>query len=565
MQIFLTACTACVCGDLQAQKPNLHHPIDGILRLSGNFGEIRGGHFHTGIDIKTGGVEGLPVRAVADGFVSRIAVSPTGYGKALYVEHADGRTSVYAHLRSFREDIAEHVKAQQYEQEKFAIDLSLPRGRFLVTRGETIALSGNSGSSGGPHLHFEVRETAGQVPINPLDLGISARDERPPEMQRLWVYAHGNGGHVEGLSGEQVFPLLKTKDGYRIKDGGHIRALGTVSIGVAAIDRFSDSENICGIHSMTVEVDGNVIHHHLIDRIPFDKKRKVQAHIDYSKKQRFRDFVFRSYIAPMNDLAIYREIKDGGMWFLKNGDTCAVKVQMLDHAGNLSELRFTMLGTKWNEEVLPRPGVVTDTYLPDRDNSFSTDELRLHIPKGALYDTLRFHHTAEPACRPCITKVHTLCDLSVPAELYMNLSIRIDGNVKTDRRKLLIVSFDDKGRPVAEGGTMSGQWLSTRTRSFGKYSVMADTLPPTLRPLNFTDGGSIATLDTLRFKLTDDLSGIATYTAKLDGKWLLMEHDPKNQVIYHVKDHRITSAPQVLEVTATDNVGNTASLTLNLR
>jgi hypothetical protein len=555
----------CLCGTLAAQQIDLHHPIDGILRLSGNFGEIRGGHFHTGIDIKTGGVEGLPVQAVADGFVARVAVSPTGYGKALYVEHADGHTSVYAHLRSFRQDIAEHVLTQQYAQEKFAIDLSLPRDRFKVSKGETIALSGNSGSSGGPHLHFEVRETAGQVPINPLDLGIKARDERPPEMQRLWVYAHGNGGHVEGLSGEQVFPLLKTRDGYRIKDGGLVRALGTVSIGVAAIDRFSDSENICGIHSMTVEVDDQVIHEHVIDRIPFDKKRKVQAHIDYSKKQRFRDFVFRSYIAPMNDLAIYRSISDRGMWHLKQGDTCSVSVHMLDHAGNLSELRFTMLGEEWGRELLPRPGDVTDTYLPDRDNSFSTDDLRLHIPKGALYDTLRFHHSIEPPCKQCLTKVHSLCDLSVPAEAYMNVSIRIDGSVKTDRSKLLIVSFDDKGRPLAEGGTMSGQWLSTRTRSFGKYSVMADTVPPKLRPLNFADGGSTASLDTLSIQLDDDLSGIATFTAKLDGKWLLMEHDPKNQVIYHVKDHRITSASKVLEVTATDNVGNRASLTLHLR
>jgi hypothetical protein len=555
----------CLCGSLLAQEADLHHPIDGILRLSGNFGEIRGGHFHTGIDIKTGGVEGLPVRAVADGFVARVAVSPTGYGKALYLEHADGRTSVYAHLRSFRADIAAYVQAQQYAQEKFAIDVPLPRAMFKVSKGETIALSGNSGSSGGPHLHFEVRETAGQVPINPLDIGIKARDKRPPEMERLWVYAHGNGGHVEGLSGEQVFPLTKTSEGYRMKDGVPVHALGTVSIGVAAIDRFSDSENICGIHRMTVEVDGQVIHDHVIDRMPFDKKRKVQAHIDYSKKQRFRDFVFRSYIAPMNDLDIYREIKDRGMWHLKQGDTSIVKVRMLDHAGNLSELRFTMLGTKWNDEVLPRPGEVNDTYLPDRDNSFSTDELRLYIPKGALYDTLRFHHASEPACRQCLTKVHALCDLSVPAETYMNVSIRIDGSVKTDRSKLLIVSLDDKGRPVAEGGTMSGQWLSTRTRSFGKYSVMADTLAPTLRPLNFADGANTASLDTLRFKLSDDLSGIATYTAKLDGKWLLMEHDPKNQVIYHVKDHRITSAPQVLEVTAVDNVGNTTSLTLNLR
>lgn len=564
-QITLTICWILLWGSVNAQDTELHPPLNGILRLSGNFGEIRGGHFHTGLDLKTGGVEGQPVRAIADGFVSRVAVSPTGYGKALYIEHPDGHTSVYAHLRSFRDDIAAHVKAQQYAHEKFAVDLQLPRGQFMVVRGESIAFSGNSGSSGGPHLHFEVRETNGQIPINPLDLGIRARDDRAPEMQRLWVYTHGSGGHVEGLSNEQVFPLTRTKMGYRLTEDRPIQVLGTVSIGVAAIDRFSDSENICGIHRMNVEVQDRVIHDHIIKKLPFDKKRKVQAHIDFSKKQRFRDFVFRSYIAPMNDLGIYTEVIDRGMWHVKAGDTSNVKVRMMDHAGNASELEFTMTGGNWQAEVLPRPGKVTDTFLPNRDNDFRTNELRLHIPAGTLYDTLRFHHAIEPPCKNCITKVHTICDLSVPAEQYMNLSLRIDGNLKLDRSKLLIVSFDDKGKPVAEGGRMNGQWLSGRTRSFGKYAVMADTLAPVLQPLNFVDGSDLAALDTLRLRLSDDLSGIALYTARLDGKWILMEHDPKNKVIYYVKDDMVTDGPMILDVTATDHAGNRTSLRVNLR
>ncbi|MCF8257699.1 MAG: M23 family metallopeptidase [Flavobacteriales bacterium] len=483
----------------------------------------------------------------------------------MYVEHADGRTSVYAHLRAFKGEVGVYVKQQQYAHEHFAVDVEAAAGRFPVKKGDIIAYSGNSGSSGGPHLHFEVRETSGQVPVNPLKFGFEVKDDRTPVMERLWIYNHAKDGHVEGMARERMLELEKGPKGYSLKGRAEVKALGTVSVGIAAIDRFTDSENLCGTYRMTVMVDSTVIHRHAIDRAPFETKRQVNAHIDYDKRQRYGDIVYRSYIAPNNALGIYKDISDHGMFHVAEGATYTVRIELEDFNGNRSSLQFEIIGEKWPERPTPPPGDVTDSFLPDHENSFSKDDFRLSIPQGCLYDTLAFRYQRLPVCKDCLSAVHAVHDLRTPLDDFMNLSIRLAGNLEADRSKLLIVSFDAKGRPVAEGGSMTGQWLAVRTRSFGNYAVMQDTTPPVLRPKNFREGQSTALLDTLIVHLGDDLSGIQSYRATLNGSWLLMEHDPKNRVIYYVKDDRFKAEGDLLEITAIDKVGNRSDLRLNCK
>lgn len=562
---FLLLICMTACFSTMAQPADYRAPLDGILRLSGNFGEVRSGHFHSGLDLKTGGVEGKPVYAIADGEVVRVYVSPTGYGKAIYVEHPDGHTSVYAHLRQFSSEVATYVKGRQYEKQNFRVDLTIPKGLFPVKRGEVIAYSGNSGGSGAPHLHFEIRETNGQVPLNPLKFGFDIKDDSPPVMERLWVYSHSANGHVEGMAREHMVELEKGTTDYRLKGKEAITALGSVSFGIAALDRFTDSRNVCGIYTMTVLADSSVIHRHSIDRMPFHQKRKVNAYIDYSKRQLYRDVVHRSYIAPNNDLNIYETVVDGGMLHVGQGEQHDVSIALADFSGNRSTLQFKMKGGQWPEKITPQSEEVKDVFLPKEDNSFSTANLRLTIPKGCLYDTLRFTHSELSACKDCLAPVQAICDLSVPADDYMNVSLRIDGSVKAERSKLLIVSFDEKDKPVAEGGSVNGQWISVRTRSFGNYSVMQDTTPPQLSPKGFSNGQTTTGKDTLTFLLDDDLAGIASYIATLNGRWVLMEHDPKNSVIFYVKDERFVNGDNVLQITATDNVGNVSTLDITVR
>jgi len=564
MRRVLTVVGMMMAAVAMAQDGGYRAPLDGVLRLSGNFGEVRSNHFHAGLDLKTDGAEGKAVHVIADGHIVRVNVSPTGYGKALYVEHADGKTSVYAHLREFGAEVAAYVKQQQYAEEKFAVDLTIPKGKFVVKRGDVIAKSGNGGGSGGPHLHFEIRDTESQAPLNPLDHGFKVADDNAPEMQRLWIYNHAKNGHVDGLTHERAFDLERKGNAYTIKGKEVVEAAGTLSFGIAALDHFSDSDNACGIHTMTVSVDGKIIHHHKLDKMPFDKKRMVNAHIDFDKRQRSREVVHRSYIAPLNTLDIYKKVAERGTMHLAAGQRKEVRAMLTDHAGNAATLIFTLEGQTRTGTTVEQQHRVTDMFMPDRDNHFSNPDIRITVPKGCLYDTLAFRHEAKPRCEDCYSDVHSIHDMYTPMEDYMTVGLRIHPFKGKDTGKLLIVSFDEKGKPVAEGGTVAGQWVSTRTRSFGDYAVMKDSLAPELRPKNFRDQTETARFDTLIFHLRDELSGIATYRGTLNGKWVLLEHDPKNNILFYVKDARWNKGQNTLRISTNDKVGNTKELSVTV-
>ncbi len=540
------------------------NPLDGELILSGNFGEVRGNHFHSGLDLKTGGIEGKPVYSIADGYVTRIAVSPTGFGKAVYINHPDGKTSVYAHLSDFSPEIAAYVKGQQYAKQSFSIDLNLPATKFPVKKGQLIAKSGNSGSSGGPHVHFEVRETNGQIPTNPLNHGFKVKDQRHPELKKLWIYEHSESGHVEGLLEEKSFNLNGKAGNYSLVDT--IRALGALSFGVSALDRFTSSRNVCGIYGMTVKVNGEIIHQQQIDKFPFSKKRMVNCHVDYEKRVTEKQNVYRSYIAPKNKLDLYPTVKERGKVKVEIGKTYLTEIEIFDHAGNISKFRFVILGQERKGATLSATENVTDIFYPAQENSFTNNSLRLNIPEGCLYDTLKFKYDLKQPCDDCSSPVHSLGKLSdTPLDKFMTVSIKLDKVSEEAASKALIVSFNKKGKPVAEGGSVKWNWITTKTRSFGNYAVMLDSLAPQLRSKNFKDQTSTAGIDTLKFHLEDDLSGIRSISGTLNGKWVLLEHDPKNDLLYYVKDERFNSGQNTIRITVQDKVGNARELSVTVR
>ncbi|MDC0303578.1 M23 family metallopeptidase [Flavobacteriales bacterium] len=541
------------------------NPLDGELILSGNFGEVRGNHFHSGLDLKTGGVEGKSVYAIADGFVSRIAVSEGGFGKAIYIEHPNGKTSVYAHLSDFAPAIAKYVKDQQYAKESFKINLTLPFGKFPVQKGQLIAKSGNSGSSGGPHVHFEVRETNGQIPTNPLNHGFKVKDSKHPELQKLWIYSHSERGHVQGMIEELGLKLNGKSGNYSItKDT--IKASGMLSFGIAALDRFTSSRNVCGIYSMDVKVNGSTIHKQQIDKFPFAKKRMVNCHIDYEKQKTDRHFVYRSYIAPGNKLDLYPTIQDGGTVLIESGKTFNIEVYVIDHAGNTSKIAFTILGQARKGTSISSKENITDVFSPKQDNSFTNNSVRVNIPNGCLYDTLKFKYDLNPPCDDCISPIHSLGKLTdTPLHKSMTVSIKLDKVSEAIASKSVMVSFDRKGNPIAEGGTIKWNWMTATTRSFGDYAVMLDSIAPVLRPKNFQDQTSYPNLDTLKFYLEDDLSGIRSYSGTLNGKWVLLEFDPKNDLLYYVKDERMVKGVNSFRIKATDKVGNVKELSVSIQ
>jgi len=547
------------------QENEYANPLSGELILSGNFGEVRGNHFHSGLDLKTGGVEGKSVYTIADGFASRIYVSGDGFGKALYIEHPNGKTSVYGHLSDFSSEIAVYVKKQQYANKSFEQDLNLSSSTFPVTKGQLIAKSGNSGGSGGPHVHFEVRETIGQIPTNPLNHGFEVKDSKHPELQKLWVYNHSKNGHIEGLMDEKGF-ALNGKAGNYVVAADTMKAFGLLSFGIAALDRFSSSTNVCGIYTMAVKVNGETIHRQQIDKFPFDKKRMVNCHVDYEKRVNDRHFVYRSYIAPGNKLGLYTNVKEGGKMKVEKGKTYDIAVETADHAGNISSINFVVVGQDRQGAKLTAKEEITDIFYPDRANSFTNNSLRVNIPNGCLYDTLKFKYDLKPPCKECVSAVHSIGKLSdTPLDKSMTVSIKLDNVTEATAAKAVMVSYDSKGRPVAEGGSAKWNWMTATTRSFGDYAVMLDSLAPILRAKNFKDQTSTAGLDTLQFHLEDKLAGIRSYSGTLNGEWVLLEFDPKNDLLYYVKDERFINGQNTIRITAKDKVGNMKELSVTVR
>lgn len=554
------------CGICAAQNTVYQNPLDGELILSGNFGEVRTNHFHSGLDIKTAGVEGKSVYSVADGHVSRVSVAGGGFGKAVYIEHQNGETSVYGHLSAFAPEIAKYVKEQQYAKQSFEVDLTIPSTLLVVKKGQLIAKSGNSGGSGGPHLHFELRETATQAPENPLNYGFKVKDDRRPELQKLWVYVHSNSGHVEGLVAEKGFPLKQSGDRYALNSGDTVKATGSLSFGLAALDRFTSASNVCGIYSMKVKVGNDVIHEQKIDKISFDKKRMVNCHTDYQKNKTENQKVYRTYIAPGNTLDLYTSVINGGTVKIEVGKFYSVQIEVRDHHGNLSKLGFTIQGQSRAQASLASKKNVTELFYPKKENSFSNHSLQMTIPVGCLYDTLKFKYDLKPACKGCVSAVHSIGKLlDTPLDNYMSISIKMNELPDAKAQKAILVSFNSKGNPVSEGGTGKNGWMTARTRSFGDYAVMLDSVAPQLKPKNFKDQTSTAGLSRLEFTLSDNLAGVKTVTGTLNGKWVLLEQDPKNSLLYYTKDERFINGQNTFRVSATDAVGNVRELNVTVQ
>ena len=282
-----------------------HPPLDFKMLLSGTFGELRGDHFHAGIDIKTEGVEGQKVYAIANGYISRIKISTWGYGKVLYITQADGNTSVYAHLKIFSKEINDYVIKNQYKKESFEIQLYPPKDKFVIKKGEVIALSGNTGGSTGAHLHFEIRDTKTERPINPLQFDFDIADDIHPIINKIKMYAID--GEVDGNSTEKSFSLKKNGGQYTL---GEITPLvkGKVAFSISTYDKLNGAYNKNGVYAIKLLVDSNLIYHFQMDEFSFAESRFINAHIDYKEQKISHTKYHRCYKLPNNKLSVYQQM-----------------------------------------------------------------------------------------------------------------------------------------------------------------------------------------------------------------------------------------------------------------
>jgi hypothetical protein len=537
-------------------------PVNRSIKLSGTFGELRSNHFHAGLDIKSEkGTIGDPIYASGEGFVSRIKVEAFGYGNVLYVDHPNGFTSVYAHLDGFAPELEEYVKREQYKAKTFKIDLSPAADQFPVANDQLIGNMGNSGHSYGPHLHFEIRHTKSQVPVNPLHFGIQIADQKPPVLQQLIVYEYDQSGRL--LNSKVLQPELKSTGKYGFDLPVELSS-ERVSFGIRTYDMQDGGTNQNGIYSIQCKVDEEPSFAFALDEIPFEQARYINAHIDYRQKVNGNRFFHRCHPLEGNKLPIYYTGVDKGMTYLNAEHPRNVSLSVADFNGNISALSFKVIRSMDLLPKKPANPVYQAMAVPEEVNILSRPGIQVVWPKGSFYEKTPLNIEVIPGEGLGTFSPHyAITPVDAPVHFYFDINIEALDIPERLIDKVFIARCEPSGGISNCGGTWVGNNLTTGVRAISTYTIMADTIAPRITAIHF--GPKMTGWSRMAFKITDNFSirdkgRDLLYDAWVDGQWILMELDGKSGVLTHQFDGRIPPGDHVLVLKVTDDRGNEAVL-----
>lgn len=542
LKFFLFVCTLPLFhfGQMEAQWVP---PLDIPIQLSGTFGEFRSNHFHAGLDIRTQGRQGLKVKSVQNGWVNRIRVSTTGYGKALYIQHYDGTTSVYAHLKKFAPKIEAYVKERQYQKESFTINLFLKSEVLKIEAGELVGFSGNTGGSYGPHLHFEVRNSSNQNPINPMEYPLEIKDSQRPQIQNLYIY---NGIHPD--SKKKEFPLVKKNDSVYTTAG--IYTGGKISVGLRLFDRQDLSYNKNGIYKAKVRLNGIPQFEMKMDEISFNDSKYINLLIDYKeyaqKKIRIQRFISHSE----QKTTFLEGEKTNGEMEISPGKSYQIMIEVSDYVGNTSYVEAYITGTdpqlKFTEKL--------DSIDPSKDYLFDFDDKSVYFPQNSFYDAIPLK--VENAENELIVGEN-----HYPLQKLFEIQFQIPDQDSLKNSQSFIAKLNSKGKPYFfSNQKKEDSWIG-KSKILGRFTLSRDSVAPKIKPLNFKNKQWLSSFNYLRVKLTDDYSGIKSYRGEINGKWIRFEYEPKNNtLIYDFNDLSFKESLHQLTIEAEDRVGNVSKL-----
>ena len=526
----------------QEKSVNFISPFDFPLLLSGNFGELRANHFHGGVDFKTQGVVGKPIRCIADGYISRVTVTPGGYGQAVYITHDNGYTSVHGHLHRFMDGVQQVVEAYQYEHETFAVDLQFEADRFPLKQGEVFALAGNEGYSFGPHLHMEIRKTDTEEYIDPLQFYTDQlKDTTAPRATHVMLYPQVGKGVVNGSSRKKIISLSGQSP---------ITAWGQIAAGIKAYDYMDGTSNNYGVRSVTLLVDSVEVFRSTVDGFLPDENRMINAWTDYEEYATRNSWFMRSQILPGNTWRMLQADDEKGVVTINEERPYRFCYVLEDLYGNRRTYGFVVQGKKQEVELLHKG----KHYLKwNQGNIVQQPGMSLVIPKGMLYEDVDLN------CKVIadslnISYDYQLNDKPVPLHGGCSLVIGVRNYPIADTSKYY-VARKYKGRKSSAGGYFEDGFMFANIRELGTYSVAIDTVAPRIVPMNKPQWKT----GNIRFKIRDAETGIKDYKVYIDGKFVLFKFASKNATLSCMHPDRIKRGMKHrMEVVITDYCGNVA-------
>jgi hypothetical protein len=548
-------------NDIPKDKTIFISPLKIPEFLSSNFGELRTDHFHSGLDIKTQSVTGKEVVATADGFIYRISVSPVGFGNSLFIRHPSGYSTVYGHLERFAPEIEKYVRKRQYEQKSFAIVLWPTKDEIPVKQGDLIAWSGNSGGSGGPHLHYEIRKSEDEKPINPLLFDSGIFDNIKPVFEKLAIYPVNQHTLINNRNAVRRLNVSGSNGTYFIPSENEISISGLAGFGIKAYDTMDNNPNRFSVYSIELSIDSISIFKYVMDGFLFSESRYVNSHIDYETFMKENIYIERAFVLPGDRLSVYKHITNRGLFNFKDNKTHLAEIIVTDAYNNKSTLTFRVKAVSVKSQPDSQPAKNnTNIMAYERINKFSAENISINIPAGALYDTLHFIYKKEKGTSQMLSDLHYIHDKFTPVHKTYTLNIKPTNIPNGKESKMLIVKLDDDQKKIGINSAWSEEYLSAEVPSFGRFYVGIDTVPPVISANGLIPGVNLSGKKEMRIKITDDLSGIKSYIPTLDGNWALFEYDQKNDMlIYKFDETRINKGSKHnLSLKVTDNKNNSS-------
>lgn len=518
-------------------------PFDFGLLLSGNFAELRSNHFHSGLDFKTQGVVGKPIKCVADGCIVRASVQPGGYGQALYVLHGNGYMTVYAHLDRFPAGIAKRVRDAQYEKESFSVDISFGPDEFRVKRGEFLAHAGNSGYSFGPHLHFEVRNQTGSELYDPMEFYSGMlKDKRPPVASKVAVYPYPGAGFVDSSTESKVYPIKNNAV------GDTIEAWGRIGFGIKALDYMDGTNNKYGVCKIELMVDGGLCFSSCADRFSFSENRLINGWVDYSRYVKEGEWFQRMYILGNNPLRMLSANSCRGWVDISEERIYKVECRLTDYHGNSNIYLFNVRG---KARDIPAQASGHRLFW-SLNNNVECEGMRLSIPAGELFEDAVLDVTASEG-QYGLSGRYSFGDEILPFVKSATLSIKVN-DASVDASKLYIKSVTKKGGYSVGGKYVSG-WVSANIGALGCFEVAADTVAPRLSPIKentWMRRGKIL------FSVSEKETSVKSFRGTLNGKFILFSYSSKNgRMELDLKKENVRRGKHLLRLEVSDACGNT--------